>query len=161
MVTVLFGGAASALWVALTTGGSRRFVLPAVVCSLIAAVGLYCVFAPLMGWWPWRGAKPQRCSLLVKAVRDGHGLASIQERTILWKEWQHWHDSTYRMLWEGWACRKRRRSPTPGNIDTPKLPRNCCGAGGVFRESSEAGLGCERKGLRPVLSEPRRGKRGS
>jgi hypothetical protein len=53
VVALLFGAGASALWVALTTGGSWWFLLPAAICSLIAAVGLYCVFAVLVPWWPF------------------------------------------------------------------------------------------------------------
>jgi hypothetical protein len=56
VVAVVFGAGAAALWVALTTGGSWWFLLPAVVCSVIVAVGLYCMFAVLARQWPFNAS---------------------------------------------------------------------------------------------------------
>lgn len=55
VVTILFGGGAVPCWFALAAGGkgSGWFLVPAVIFSLVALVGLYCVFAVLAGWWPF------------------------------------------------------------------------------------------------------------
>jgi hypothetical protein len=53
VLAAVFGTGAAALWIALTTGGSWWFLLPAVICSVIAAVGLYSAFGVLGRWWPF------------------------------------------------------------------------------------------------------------
>jgi hypothetical protein len=56
VVAVVFGGGALGCWIAVATGSSERVRLLALAigCSVIAVVALYCVFAPLLRWWPWR-----------------------------------------------------------------------------------------------------------
>ena len=70
VVTTLFGSGAFAWWLASASADSELPQWPAYAFGAVALVGLYCVFAPLLRWWPFGRPTPAPAPVLEAQAPD-------------------------------------------------------------------------------------------
>jgi len=106
VVTTVFAGGAFTWWLASASAGSELPQWPAYAFGVIALFGLYCVFAPLLAWWPFGRLAGLRTTL-AKLQSEGQGLheqvnsVARGEAGQLQKPCEAWATTVARALEEG------------------------------------------------------------